>query len=142
MGSRDQTTTVLYKNNECIVLCSLRLSHRTGNDPAVLIVSPRNVVKNIFVKIQSTTTLHHFVIHSIRDGSLVDYINSIAMCMIKANIPCEISVAALFQESIMVYSPESNKVEYLYTENLNTNETLDCLKKLCIESYKQILESL
>lgn len=133
-----RTKTVVYRGPTSVVICSLRLSQRTGGDPAVLIVSPGNIIPSSVVKINSATTMYHFVVHDVKGGSLVDYVNSIAMCLTAANIPCDVSVAAEHGENMMIYSPQLDKVDYVYCENINNKGVAETLKNECLEVYKGI----
>lgn len=132
------TATVLYKNDENAVICSLKLSQKSINDPSVIIESPEIIIKPRLVKITSQNTLHHFLIHPIMNGSFIDYINSIALCLIKSGIPCEILVGASEENCIMVYSVESDTVEYFYSKNLVDQSILNTLKSKCIKKYEEL----
>jgi len=133
-----ENTTVVYNNSGSIVICSLKLTQRTGTDPSVLITSPHNIVRSSIVKIDSSTTKHHFVVHSVRGGSYVDYVNSIALCLLKAQVPCDVLVAAMDQDNILVYSPQHEKVEYFSGDS---GLDLGGLKGRCIEIYSRMLHS-
>jgi hypothetical protein len=131
--------TVFYKNHENVIICSLKLTHKTGNDSSVCVDSPNNLIKSSFIKISSLNTQHHFVVHSVKNGNFVDYINSIALCLISAHIPCNVLIGASYMGSTMVYSPESDTVEYFYCKNFNDKNIFEDLKGKCLENYEKVL---
>lgn len=135
MVAECSTTTIIYENCGAIVICSLKLTQRTGTDPSVLITSPQNILRSSLVKLDSPTTKHHFLVQSVRGGSYVDYVNSIAMCVLKARVPCDVLVGAMEGESILVYSPQQEKVEYFCGSG---DTMLDRLRDKCIARYRKI----
>lgn len=136
------TFTSFYQNGDANVICSLKLSQRTGNTPIVEIDSPFSIVKPSIVKIYALSTSHNFVIHNVQNGTLVDFVNSIAKCIIQARLPCDIIVAAACEGSFMFYSPSNDRIEYFYSENLSDKTILGNLKKSCISTSQSFQNSI
>lgn len=136
------TFTSLYQNGDSTVICSLRLTHRTGNSQIVEIDSPLPAVKTSFVKINTLSTSHNFLIHNVKNGTLADFINSIALCIIQARLPFPVSVSASISESFLVYSPSNDCVDYFYSENLSDKLILAKLKAACIEKYENLQKAI
>lgn len=133
------TTTVFYTSSTSRIVCSIKLSQRVGSDPSVVIFSPDSVVSEQLYSIKSLNTCHNIFVHNVQNGSYVDYINSISLCMLKAGIPCDTIVAASEGTSFMVYSPSGNSVVSLY---LDGSATLDALHDKCKLEYARMLSLL
>lgn len=127
--------TVYYNNGTAKVICSIKLSQKLSNDPYVTVTSPNNIVQSHFFQLKSLSTSHHIFIQNIKDGTYIDYINSIALCMLKGNIPCRILVAASYSNSFMVYSPETDNIIYMY---LDPNTDCNILKNKCQLKYNEL----
>jgi hypothetical protein len=138
MSSKNSVFTSFYQTGESSVICSVQLTQRKGNSPAVEIDAPTPFIKPSFIKINTLSTTHSFLIHNIQNGCFTDYINSIALCILEAKIPCEILVSACINSSVMVYSPARNSVEYFYSENISDRQLLTNLKAKCIETYEKL----
>lgn len=139
MQGNSNTTTIIYKDTGCVVICSLKLTQRTGNDPSIVVVSPENVVRSSLFKIDTQTTKHHIMVHSVSGGSFVNYVNSIAMCLLKAGIPCDVPVGVIDRERILIYSPQNDKIIYFIGDR---ESPFDELKNRCLEKYNAIVSSL
>lgn len=133
---KSSTTTVFYTDSSSKVVCSIKLTQRMGNDPSVVIISPDSVVSERLYNIKSSSTCHNIFVHNVQNGSYVDYVNSISLCMLKAGIPCDFIVAVAEGASFMVYSPSRDSVVSLY---LDGSMALDFLRDKCMLKYEQIL---
>ena len=134
--------TSLYQTESACVICSLKLTQRKSNTPAVEIDSPFFNVKPSIVRIDTMSTTHSFIIHNVLNGTYVDFINSIALCILKARLPCKLVVASSFKNSFLVYSPVDNYVHSFYSEDLTDNNLLEILKEKCNETYSKLLSNI
>lgn len=133
--------TSLYQTENSCVICSLKLTQRKASSPAVEIEAPLSILKPSIVKINTLSTTHSFIIHDVQNGTYSDFVNSIALCLIQARIPCEIVVASSLNNSLLLYSPANNFVEFFYSEDLSNPNIFDLLKKNCIETYQRLLSN-
>lgn len=133
-------TTVFYRNSESIVICSLSLSQKIGNTvPSLQILSPDSIVNESMFGITSQNTSHQIVVHSVKNGSYVDYINSIAMCFIKARIPCDVLTAASIGDNSMVYSITKNVVIRACIVDTHDSSMVDRLVDESIRKYNELM---
>jgi len=130
------TTTVLYSTDICKVICSIKISQRVNYEPCLVIASPNSVVSEQLYSIKLQSTTHNIFVHNVKNGSYVDFINSIALCMIKAQIPCDYLVAASYEGSILVYSPNRDEIAYSYIKG---KEDLEILLEKCILKYNEFI---
>lgn len=137
MLATKNVTTVFYKTDSCAIICSVEILQKTATTPSLQIISPYKFIDDSLFRLSFKSTAHHIVVHPVIGGSMIECINSIAFCLLKAGVPCDILVGAITGSSFMLLCPKKNAIEYLYIEG-NQPSIVQDLNRMCLETYNRI----
>lgn len=129
------TLFALYETPKSKALCTITLSQRLGASPSVVVHSPGFIIGNSLYQIDSLSTTHTIQVCDIHNAGYVDYINAIALCMMRGKIPIDIVVAEQDGCDYMLYSPASDRV---CSSCITAPDKLDILKSKCISKFDEL----
>lgn len=132
-------TTIFYQTEKCKTICSIEIFQKTLNDKSLSIICPDPTVTSDLFKFKSQSTAINIFLLNIENSQYSDYINSIAMCMIKAKIPIDYLVSSNMDGNTLVYSPQKDYLSYSYLTNYHA---VASLKQDCLDIFERILNML
>lgn len=131
------TTTILYQSDQMKTICSIKFAQRGSSEPGVSIYSPNEIISPSLYKFKSSSTTMNIFISPIQSPTYCDYINSIALCMMRSGLDYDYLIGYSEGESILLFSPVNNKISFLYL--MNNDVSLEYLKSKCIEIYNKLI---
>lgn len=132
------TLSALYETPQSKALCTITLSQRLGASPSVVVHSPGSVVKDSLYRIDCLSTTHTIQVCDVDGAGYVDYINAIALCMMRGEVPIDIVVAEQDGRDYMLYSPSSDRVCSSCIAAPNLLDKLAALKAKCVSKYDEL----
>lgn len=130
--------SVLYVAENTKIFCTIKLSQRTGSDPSVIVHSPDSRVPSALYRIESLSTTHTIQVSSIQNASYVDYVNAIALCLLKSGIQTDIITGASEGSSYMFYCAASDTIRLSYIEGSEQTEIMSRLRDKCTAELERI----
>lgn len=132
------TVSALYETPKSKALCTITLSQRFGADPSVVIHSPGSIIKDSLYKTDCLSTTHTIQVCDVLDAGYVDYINAIALCLMRSGVPIDVVVAERDGGDYMLYSPANDHVCASHIGAVAPLDKLDILKGKCLAKFGEL----
>lgn len=131
--------TQLYETDNSKVFCTLTVFQRVGQERNIIIHTPDLSISPSLYNLDSLSTGYMIQICNIRNGTYVDYVNSVALCMLKHELKGDIVVAAKIKNDMLVYSPLNDTIRMFIVGEKFTKDKFDVLKEQCLKTYEILM---
>lgn len=140
--TRDAVYSVLYKTQASRTLCTIILSPRLEGSPGLVLSSPGGVVDPGLYKMDLPAVTCAIYVEDAHNSSYPDYINAIALCMMRASITKNIVVAAESNGDGMLYCANNDCIYSSWLRPVNMQEQIRNLKDTCLGTLHRIQQEL
>ncbi|KAI5148876.1 hypothetical protein ENBRE01_0588 [Enteropsectra breve] len=131
--------SVIYTRDAVQVMCTVIITQKNAQEDSVVVESPGDAVSPKLYDLANLHTSFKFVVSDLHGGMLQDYVNAIALCIIKHGLTTRVPVAAERDGSLLICVPTENKVLEFVSDGSDVVVKLKSLFDECKEKHSELI---